>query len=232
MIFTALLAVIVMYTSAQTPDRWEDIDTSGYHKKEIIKKNGLTLIIINKDSLFNAATLQNMANVFWKVYPQEMNRFNPKSLHTVTILISNDYKGVAATLNGVIKIDQNWLTVHPEDVDVITHEAMHIVQAYPYKSANLWLSEGIADYARFIFGVNNQKAGWVLFPYQPGQNYTNSYRTSARFLVWVEQHGQKNIINKLDEALRNGNYQTSTWVTLTGKSVDELWAEYTNDPVI
>ena len=233
LIFTILLAVVAVYTSAQTPHKWENIDTTGFHKKEIIKKNGLTLIIINKDSLFNAATLQNITDVFWKIYPQEMKRFNPQSLRTVTILISNDYKGVAATLNGVIKIDQDWLTVHPEDVDVITHEAMHIVQAYPYQPANLWLSEGIADYVRYTLGVNNQKAGWVLPSYRPGQTYTNSYRVSARFLVWVEQHKRKDIVDKLDTALRKGDYQTSTtWVTLTGKTIDELWTEYSGNSAI
>lgn len=233
LIFTIFFAVVVMGSHAQAQHRWEDIDTSGFHKKEVIKKNGLTLIVINKDSLFNATTLQSVVEAFWKIYPQEMKRFNPQSRRTVTILISNDYKGVAATQNGVIKIDQNWLTVHPEDIDVITHEAMHIVQAYPYQPANLWLSEGIADYVRYRFGVNNQKAGWALPLYQPGQNYTNSYRVSARFLVWLERYKQKGIVDKLDEALRKGNYQTSsTWVAFTGKTVDELWAEYIGNSAI
>jgi hypothetical protein len=232
LIFTIFFVVLTVYSHAQTQHRWEDIDTSGFHKKEIIKKDGLTLIVINKDSLFNATTLQNMVAVFWKIYPQEMNRFNPQSLRTVTILISNDYKGVAATQNGIIKIDQNWLTVHPEDIDVITHEAMHIVQAYPYQPANLWLSEGIADYARYTFGVNNLKSGWALPSYHDGQNYTNSYRISARFLVWMEKYKRKDIVNKLDTALRNGSYQTFTWVKLTGKTIDELWAEYTSNPII
>lgn len=221
-----------MYAGAQAQRAWNDIDTTGFYKKVTIEKDGLTLVLINKDSLFNGNTMQHMEDVFWKVYPEEMKRFNKKSSKKVTILISDDYKGVAATANSFIKVDEAWMTAHPEDVDVITHEAMHIVQAYQFQAANLWLSEGIADYVRYIYGVNNQKAGWALPPYKKGQSYLNSYRISARFLVWIEQRKRANIVNKLDKALRKGTYTAGTWVKLTGKSVDELWNEYIADPAL
>lgn len=231
---SAALAVslLTIKASAQTQHKWEDIDTSGFHKTEVIQKKGITLTIINKDSLFNANTIQHMADVFWTVYPEEMKRFNKKSSRKVTMLISDDYKGVAATGNSIIKIDEAYMTAHPEDVDVITHEAMHIVQAYNFQAETLWLSEGIADYVRYTYGVNNKKAGWSLPPYRAGQSYHNSYRISARFLVWLEQRKRRNLVNKLDKAMRKGTYTADMWVKLTGKNVDELWSEYIADPTL
>ncbi|EHQ27407.1 MULTISPECIES: basic secretory protein-like protein [Mucilaginibacter] len=226
------LLTAAIRVNAQNKRQWQDIDTSGFHTRSQNSKNGFTLITINKDSLFSAETLQRIKNAFWQIYPREVKRYNKKALRTVTILIGNDYKGVAATLNGVVKIDQDWLTKNPEDIDVFTHELMHIVQGYTYNVPDNWLTDGIADYARYTFGVNNSKSGWALPAFQNGQSYKNSYRVAARFLVWVEQYKNKNIVKKLDEALRQGNYQPAIWQKLTGSKLDELWTAYAANPML
>ena len=53
-------------------------------------------------------------------------------------------------------------------------------------SADTPLTEGLADYARYKYGVNNAAAGWSLPNYASGQSYTNAYAVTARFLVWLE----------------------------------------------
>lgn len=227
-----LLTSVCVKARAQNGRRWEDIDTSGFHTSDVISKHGFTLIFINKDSLFSAVTEQRLKDAFWEIYPKEVKRFNKHAMHTITIVVSNDYKGVAATLNGVVKIDQDWLTQHPEDIDVITHELMHVVQGYVYNVPDNWLTDGIADYARYTFGVNNQKAGWSLPPYRPTQSYRNSYRVAARFLVWVEKKKNKKIVDHLNKALRNGSYQPSIWNKYTGESLNQLWADYGKNPAL
>lgn len=231
-IFFAALQLLCVKSQAQNQRKWEDIDTSGFYTRTITSRQGFTLIFINKDSIFSRQTAQRLQEAFWQIYPQEVKSYNKKSIHTVTILISNDYKGVAATMNGIVKIDQNWLTKNPEDIDVITHELMHIVQGYTYNVPDNWLTDGIADYARYTFGINNSKSGWSLPSYQVGQSYKNSYRIAARFLVWAEKYKNKDLVKQLNKALREGKYQPAIWQQLTGSTLDELWGAYAANPAM
>lgn len=195
-------------------------------------KNGYTLVSISRDSALALTTKQRMTDAFFAVYPQEARRFNPKTRREVTFFINPAYTGVAATDNGLVDYNPQWLRDHPEDIDVMTHEVMHIVQTYPPDSAPGWLTEGIADYARYVFGVNNLKGGWQLLDYKAGQRYTNSCRVMARFLAWAEQHGHPRLVNALDAAARTRTYTPEIWRQQTGQTLDELWAAYTSNPAV
>jgi hypothetical protein len=47
------------------------------------------------------------------------------------------------------------------------------------------------------------------------------------FLEWCEkQHGAGLVVN-LNAALRVGKYRDELWKEITGKSVDNLWADFT-----
>ena len=215
---------------AQHMQKWENIDSTGYYKKETFNKNGLTLIFINKDSLVNTQSIAALKEVFWQIYPKEMKRFNRKSPKTVTILVGDEYKGVAASLNAVVKIDKDWIRKNPEDIDLLTHELMHVVQGYTYDVPDNWLTDGIADYARYEFGIHNVKSGWSLPSYRPGQSYNHSYRIAARFLLWIEKNKCKDIVERLDRSLRNSKYNRKLWVRLTGNSLGALWLAYITNP--
>ncbi|WP_129715806.1 basic secretory protein-like protein [Pedobacter sp. SYP-B3415] len=229
----AAAAVILLWTAsaqAQKRKRWEDIDSTGYFKKEVITKKGYTLTFINTDSNFSAATGERLKDLFWKVYPAELKRFNKQGRRNVTVAVTSEYKGVAAAMNGVIKIDPSWVAKNPEDIDLLTHELMHIAQGYAYESAPVWLTEGIADYARFHFGKNNEQAKWSLTPFNEKHNYTNSYRIAARFLVWLEKNKKKNIVDQLNKAAREKTYTPELWKELAGADLDTLWNEYKANP--
>jgi len=199
---------------------------------EVIKKDKLTLTFINTSSSFSPVTRQRLIDAFFKVYPEEIKEYNKKSLREVTFMIDTSYKGVAATGHGVVHFNPEWFVKHPEDIDVVTHEVMHIVQNYGDKGGPGWLTEGIADYARNQFGINNVQAGWSLPAFKPSQNYNNAYRVTARFLVWLEKNKKKGIVKKLDKIMRDGTYTTQVWTKLTGSTVDALWLEYSKNPVI
>ena len=204
--------------------------TAGAIKDSIIRGK-YTLVFINDAPDFDTVTRQRMIEAFFTVYPKEADRFNRKTLTRVAFFIDPTYTGVAETGDGVARYNPAWLKSHPEDIDVVTHEVMHIVQDYRKHNPG-WLTEGIADYVRYVYGVNNGKGKWTLPEYRPTQHYTNAYRVTARFLLWVEQHYNKELVDKLDSALRAGTYQPSLWVKLTGKTVDELWTDYSKDPSI
>jgi hypothetical protein len=123
------------------------------------------------------------------------------------------------------------MKTYPEDIDVVTHEVMHIVQSYSNYDPG-WLTEGIADYVRYVYGVNNVKSRWTLPGYREGQHYENSYRVTARFLLWVEKKKYSRIVDRMDKAMREGTYTPGLWEKLTGKTVDALWSEYAQSPAI
>jgi hypothetical protein len=173
-----------------------------------------------------------MVKTFFTVYPELARTYNKKTLKAVTMVIDTTYKGVAETANGRVTISNRWMHLHPEDIDVITHEVMHIVQDYGDSNGPGWLTEGIADYARYKFGVNNAAAKWSLPNYKPAQNYTDAYRVTARFLVWIEEKVKPGVVKELDNQLRSHTFTNNSWKQLTGQTLDELWKNYTANPVI
>lgn len=200
-------------------------------KKEVTKK-GYTLTLVNKDPSFNPELLQRMEDTFFKVYPAMAKRFNKNTARAVTFIIEPEYDGVAATSADRVVYNPAWFRKQPGDIDVVTHEVMHIIQAYGRTPGPFWLTEGIADYVRYRYGVDNAGAGWSMPEVADSHHYTNSYRISARFLVWAEQHKNKKIVDKLDDAMRNHSYNEEIWKKLTGLSLDELWTEYKQNPEI
>lgn len=205
------------------------VSAQEFSTRDTISKGKYKLIFINKDRGFSQETKNRMIDAFFAVYPQEAKRFNSHTLRTVTFFIDPGYTGVAETGDGVARYNPQWLKKNPEDIDVVTHEVMHIVQDYRHDNPG-WLTEGIADYVRYVYGVNNVRSRWTLPNYKASQNYENAYRVTARFLVWAEKTKNKKIVDKLDAALRDGSYKPELWVKLTGKTVGELWKEYGAGP--
>lgn len=197
---------------------------------EIFVRNGYTLVFYSNAPDFNAELKNRMVNTFFKVYPELAKTYNSQTLVKVTFSIDTAYKGVAATGGGKVVYNPDWFKKHPGDIDVVTHEVMHIVQNYGNGAGPGWLTEGIADYVRFKFGVDNVGAGWSLTPFKIEQNYKNSYRITARFLHWIEIKKNQGIVVKLDSALRSHTYTANIWKENTGSTLDELWAAYASNP--
>ncbi|MCW0484401.1 basic secretory protein-like protein [Gaoshiqia sediminis] len=206
-------------------------DNASVHA-DTINQSGYTLIFINKEAGFSTDLSQKLQETFFQVYPVLCKKYNPGSTRTVTFVVDPAYDGVAATSGNQVVYSPQWFDKHPNDIDVVTHEVMHIVQAYGHGSGPWWVTEGIADYVRFRFGLDNAKAGWSLPDVTENQNYDNSYRITARFFVWIEQNKNKKFVEKMDKIMRDHKYSDEVWVKLTGKTTAELWEEYQANPTI
>ena len=57
-------------------------------------------------------------------------------------------------------------------------------------------------------------------------SYDGSYRISGNFLNWVTGKYAKDLVPRLNTALREGRYNEKLWNQLTGHSVTELGAEW------
>jgi len=82
----------------------------------------------------------------------------PKPAKNVRIVVTYGYGGVAATSGTPqgprIEVSARYALAHPDDVGLIVHEMVHVVQNYKHYNdteAPGWLVEGIADYVRWFF---------------------------------------------------------------------------------
>ena len=201
-------------------------------KPDTITKNGLTLYLLDEDNSFTDEYKKRFINAYFEQYPKLIKKYNTNSPTAVTFIIDKKYDGVAATSNGIITYNPAWFEKKPEDVDVITHELMHIVQDYGQNTVPGWITEGIADYVRSTEGINNEKAKWSLPDVKPEHNYNNSYRITARFFIWITERYKPNFVQMLDDAARKNKYSEATFKNITGKNIEELWKEYVADSSI
>ncbi len=200
--------------------------------QDVIRKNGYTLTFESNFAALDPQLKKRLTETFFTVYPKLAKEYNPATSKEVKFFVDTAYKGVAATSNGRVVFSSAYMTKHPKDVDVVTHEVMHIVQDYGNSVGPGWLTEGIADYARYEFGVDNAGAKWTLPDVKPTQSYKNSYRITASFFAWMEAKVKPGIIKAVDKSLRDHTYTDEIWKTITGKNLDELWADYLKNPVI
>lgn len=201
-------------------------------KPEVIKKKGYELTFESNYAALDPALKQRLISTFFEVYPKLAKEYNPNTSKQVKFLVDTAYDGVAATSNGMVVYSSNWMDKHPEDIDVVTHEVMHIVQDYGNSVGPGWLTEGVADYARYKFGVDNAGAKWTLPAFKAEHHYENSYRITARFFAWIEKNVKAGTIQAVDASLRDHTYTTEIWKKLTGKDLDTLWADYVKNPQV
>ena len=194
--------------------------------QEVTKKSGYTLSFESNFKELDPQLKKRLIKTFFEVYPKLAKEYNPATIKEVKFFVDTAYKGVAATADGKVTFSSMWMVQHPEDIDVVTHEVMHIVQDYGRSVGPGWLTEGIADYARYKFGVDNAGAKWSLPALKPEHNYKNSYRITAAFFAWIEKSVKPGTIKAVDAALRDHTYTKDIWEKLTGKDLDALWADY------
>lgn len=197
---------------------------------DTLRKNNLTLYFVTKFPDFSTDLKQKLIDVFFVNYPKLLKDFNVNATKTVVFSIDPEYSGVAMTSGGVVTYSSTYMSEHPKDIDVVTHEIMHIIQSYRGGSGPSWLTEGIADYVRYKYGIDNAGAGWSMPAYNSNQSYENSYRITARFLAWLELHVKNGIVKNLDAMLRTNTYSEKSWEKETSKTVDELWNMYSLNP--
>lgn len=215
-----LLLILILLSS------WNktSINNSLNHKNS--NEDDFKINLIDEDHLLNEDVANTLITTFYDAYPKMVNKYNPKAPKTIPVTIDGSYDGVAYADKGAITISAEWLKNHPKDTDLLVHELMHLVQSYTSSNIPFWLTEGIADFVRDEFGVNNKTSGWKLSSYVEGQKFTDAYRTTASFLRWITQNYDESFVVKMDENLRGGTYSEDLWKKFTGSNVSDLWMEY------
>lgn len=133
--------------------------------------------------------------------------------------------GVAHASGGELFFSIEHLERQPDDAaGVGVHELTHIVQGYAgnYRGANVWITEGMADYVRF--GVF--EGGRYGFRHDPTtQNYDSSYRITGRFMGWCETQ-KPGLVKALHAAISKGGDGVAAWESFSGEKLPVLWKRY------
>jgi hypothetical protein len=152
----------------------------------------------------------------------------PKPVH---IVVTYAYGGVAATSGAGfgdqpgsvrIEVSAKYALAHPDDLGMINHEMVHVVQSYPQYDP-VWLVEGIADYVRWFFW---EPVGKRPHPNPAKATARDSYRTTGAFLYWASTNYNLDLVPKLNAALHSNTYKESLFKDLTGYTLDQLNAEW------
>ena len=168
------------------------------------------------------------ARVLCEEWYPKMSEFLSTPGHTppleFSITFEKDKKGVADTSGNKIRVAADWVKKHPEDTGMIIHELVHVVQGYKAPGPS-WVTDGIADYIRYfqfekkaITPKEKRKGSWK-----------DSYRTTASFFAWIQEKHDREIVQKLNKAMRGGSYTDDLFKQATGKDLEALWKDYLSD---
>ena len=101
----------------------------------------------------------------------------------------------------------------------VIHELFHIVQQY--RKTPSWITEGMADYARYYVYAKDPKA-CRMDRLASGRRARSKYHTGANFIAFVEEK-YPGTAAKLNDVCRRGKYDEARfWPGATGLTLDEL----------
>ncbi len=150
---------------------------------------------------------------------------------TITVVFDKDMDPPAAASGNRVMCKTPWFEQNKdgEAIGAVVHEMVHVVQQYRFGRRNVpnWLQEGIPDYIRW-FLYEPEKDG-ARIRNVARVKYNQSYRVSGNFLDWATRTYDKDLVRKLNAALRDRKYTDEIWKDLAGgKTLDELdklWKE-------
>jgi hypothetical protein len=154
----------------------------------------------------------------------------------VTIRFRDNMTVPASAGGGNINCNAVWFRkeLKREARGSVVHEMVHIVQNYrggrrtDTNTTRMpgWLVEGIPDYIRWFLYEPQTKGAEISKGRLANAKHDASYRVTGNFLNWVTTKYDTNLVMKLNAAGRQGKYSEEIWKTLTGKTVQELGADW------
>jgi len=182
---------------------------------------------------------KELAPVVQAWYPQIVKLLSSEGYEAprkVSIIFSQEMRGVAATSGTRIRCSASWYrqNLQGEAKGSIVHELAHVVQDYGRgRRANPnatrapgWLVEGIADYIRWFKYEPESHGAEITRRNIARARYDGNYRISANFLNWVIGKYDQHLVERLNAAIRQGNYSEDLWKQRTGRTVQELGDEW------
>ena len=155
----------------------------------------------------------------------------------IVLRFRDDMGGTPASASGGnINCNIPWFRneLEGEAVGSVVHEMVHVVQRYGRPRRDDpnaqrtpgWLTEGIPDYIRWFLYEPESRGAEITRRNIANARYNSSYRISGNFLDWAVRTKDKDLVVKLNAAARKGAYSEAVWKDATGKTSEELGAEW------
>jgi hypothetical protein len=155
----------------------------------------------------------------------------------VTLRYRDNMGGTPASAGGTnINLNVGWFrnNLKGEAIGAVVHEMVHTVQQYgrarrtnPNATRTPgWIVEGIPDYIRWFLYEPQTHGADITARNLARAKYDGNYRITGNFLDWVVRTYDKDLIQKLNVAAREGKYTEELWKDYTGKTVQELGDEW------
>jgi RNA polymerase sigma factor (sigma-70 family) len=168
---------------------------------------------------------EEVARTCEQAYPlinEELKSDGFKPPHLVRMALKSNSRHKAMASQGHITGSINYFKENPDDVGALVFVTAAVVQSYHQRNNPRWLVEGVADYVRY-------------FKYEPGKlgrlspdqaRYDGGYAVTAAFLAYLTRKYDRDIVRKLNQVMRDGEYNEAVFKKLTGKTVEELDKEW------
>ncbi len=143
-------------------------------------------------------------------------------------LVPGGYSGAEIGDGKIAFVENSFSNINEYSEGLIIHEMSHVVQEYQNVKTFDWLSEGLADYISSEY--SEQKLSLIPTQYTQGELY-DGYLTTAGFLKWMEK-GYPGSVMKLHRTMQQGAIEYETFSDLTGKTLVDLWKEYSGKSLI
>jgi len=154
-----------------------------------------------------------------------LGKYTPPTNFSVRVV---SMSGIASTSGTTISVSKQWLSANRQEYGVVIHEMAHVMQNYKGNGA-YWATEGLADWTRVHFYRDPAKKST---PPQGHELYTQGYEPAAGLLNYIDNQVGGSFLKSLNTALKNDSYNdVKTIASLTGKSQNKWWQNYTGDAV-
>jgi len=195
------------------------------HPPVEVFRHPIEFVVDVKDAPEMREWAERAARACERAYPMvcdelHSERFIPPTI--VNLSLRDDYEGIAKASGGRLIGSVSYFQTNPDDIGALVHTTAYTVQAYQTRNNPRWLVGGIADYIRF-------------FKYEPDKRrpinptlarYDGTTRMSAAFLAYLVERYDPQIVRKLNEVMRDGEYDDDVFEDLTGKTLAELAEEW------
>ncbi len=227
---------------AEGPEPTSDKSLVSPIQKAFDAENGTYLFVIDVTDAPDLAlwTEQTLKPVIQTWYPKLVALLASDGYQAPTDILlrfRSDMGGTPASAGGsVVNLNAVWFRkeMAREALGAVIHELVHLVQNYgrakrtnpnPLSTPG-WVVEGIADYIRWFLYEPQSRGAEISRINLAKARFEDSYRTSANFLNWVTRTYDKDLVPTLNAAAREGRYADALWIEWTGKSVQQLGADW------
>ncbi len=210
---------------AEKVSYYDSLADAGEVASEDVTQAGVLYNVTGSKVMVNGEVYSAIVDIFNRNYPQIYYKYGDEYYEPkVTLNFDPTYlrDDPASVVGNTINININWFNSNPKKASVLIYYIATTVLDYN-PSAEEWMKNGINYYIGVEFGAD----GYEFFGTYSGSSYLEDAAECASFFRWIEAKYNTNIVYRLDKLLSSTTwYDESFWRDETGRSLEQLWAQY------